>query len=990
MVNSVHWFRKGLRLHDNEPLRRAIEGSDTFRGIFFLDKAAVKNAKVSPNRWRFLIESLRDLDQSLQKYNSRLFIIQGQPIDVFPKLIKQWNISKLTFEYDSEPFPRQRDLAVKRIAEKAGVDVIVCSSHTLYDIEWMIGKNDGLPPITFKQFQKLLQGSGLPSHCVKTVDENLFGDCTTPLDNEHERLFGIPSLGDLGLSFTPEESIWKGGENAALKRLETVEKELLEGVSDKESYAPFPSSTKLSPYLRLGCLSARRVFHTASAINAKANNSSLAHGIQTSLLWRDFYFVLASRNQALDKMHDNNMCMQFPWVEREDWLDQWRHGKTGFPWIDAIIRQLRQEGWIHHLARQSIGCFLTRGCLWITWEEGFKMFDEFQLDAEWSLNACSWLSLSCSAFFNGTPSQWYCPVGIGKSLDPDGEYIRKYVPELKKMPTEYVFEPWLAPLEVQETAGCIVGADYPNPLVDADVARKECIIRMREVYSGLVTKLSSAPGLGNNVIHWFRKDLRLHDNPALLDGLKNCRAFYGVYILDPNNIKAAIVSANMWNFLLQCLADLDNNLKKCGTRLYVFRGQPTTVFPQMFNEWNITKLTFESECEPFGQRRDVAIQSLAEEFGVKVSCKPSHSLYSIEQILEMNEGKPPVLFKDFEAIVRKLGPPENPVESITRKSFMNCICPITSTHSEKFGVPSLAELGIKPADVTCGDIWVGGEREALNRLGILEDKILRSNSSKNCDGSSVLFPSRTQLSPYLRFGCLSPKLYYKKLTGAYVKMQFSPPPMSLYRQLIWREFFFTLASKNPNMDQVNDNPLCIQISWEENKDRFLCWKQGNTGFPWIDAIMRQLQKEGWIHHLARLSVGCFLTRGCLWISWEEGLRAFEELQLDAEWSMNSGSWLWLSCSAFFHGQIPWFCPVEVGKKLDPSGSYIRKYVPELRSMPLKYLYEPWTAPDDIQRAAMCVIGDDYPHPIVDHIEQRKACLQRLKTVCRHIQTTSFA
>ncbi|EDO38966.1 predicted protein [Nematostella vectensis] len=496
-----------------------------------------------------------------------------------------------------------------------------------------------------------------------------------------------------------------------------------------------------------------------------------------------------------------------------------------------------------------------------------------------------------------------------------------------------------------------------------------------------------------NSVHWFRKGLRLHDNEPLRRAIEGSDTFRGIFFLDKAAVKNAKVSPNGWRFLIESLRDLDQSLQKYNSRLFIIQGQPIDVFPKLIKQWNISKLTFEYDSEPFPRQRDLAVKRIAEKAGVDVIVCSSHTLYDIEcieQILEMNEGKPPVLFKDFEAIVRKLGPPENPVESITRKSFMNCICPITSTHSEKFGVPSLAELGIKPADVTCGDMWVGGEREALNRLGILEDKILGSNSSKNCDGSSVLFPSRTQLSPYLRFGCLSPKLYYKKLTGAYVKMQFSPPPMSLYRQLIWREFFFTLASKNPNMDQVNDNPLCIQISWEENKDHFLCWKQGNTGFPWIDAIMRQLQKEGWIHHLARLSVGCFLTRGCLWISWEEGLRAFEELQLDAEWSMNSGSWLWLSCSAFFHGQIPWFCPVEVGKKLDPSGSYIRKYVPELRSMPLKYLYEPWTAPDDIQRAAMCVIGEDYPHPIVDHIEQRKACLQRLKTVCRHIQTTSFA
>jgi len=134
MDNSLHWFRKGLRLHDNQILREAIQGSKTFRAVFFLDKATVKGAKVSVNRWRFLLESLQDLDKNLRNLGSRLFIVEGQPIDVLPKLIKQWNITKLTFEYDSEPFPRNRDMDVKRRAEQDGVKVVVKTSHTLYDI----------------------------------------------------------------------------------------------------------------------------------------------------------------------------------------------------------------------------------------------------------------------------------------------------------------------------------------------------------------------------------------------------------------------------------------------------------------------------------------------------------------------------------------------------------------------------------------------------------------------------------------------------------------------------------------------------------------------------------------------------------------------------------------------------------------------------------------------------------------------------------------
>ena len=132
--NALHWFRKDLRLHDNPSLRQAIVGSSTFRGIFFLEAADVVLTKGSSNRWRFLIECLRDLDKSLQKFGSRLYIVKGQPSDVLLHLIKKWNISKLSFEYDSNPFALKRDKAIQRQVRKADVKVIVKSSHSLYDL----------------------------------------------------------------------------------------------------------------------------------------------------------------------------------------------------------------------------------------------------------------------------------------------------------------------------------------------------------------------------------------------------------------------------------------------------------------------------------------------------------------------------------------------------------------------------------------------------------------------------------------------------------------------------------------------------------------------------------------------------------------------------------------------------------------------------------------------------------------------------------------
>lgn len=134
-VHSIHWFRKGLRLHDNPSLRQAIEGSSTFRGVFFLDVDTLNEINISRNKWRFLLDCLIDLDANLRELNSRLFIVKGQPIEVFPKLVRRWNITRVTFEYDGEPFPRRRDKSIQRLLESEGVEVLVSTSHTLYDID---------------------------------------------------------------------------------------------------------------------------------------------------------------------------------------------------------------------------------------------------------------------------------------------------------------------------------------------------------------------------------------------------------------------------------------------------------------------------------------------------------------------------------------------------------------------------------------------------------------------------------------------------------------------------------------------------------------------------------------------------------------------------------------------------------------------------------------------------------------------------------------
>ncbi|XP_062617610.1 cryptochrome-1-like [Saccostrea cucullata] len=474
-------------------------------------------------------------------------------------------------------------------------------------------------------------------------------------------------------------------------------------------------------------------------------------------------------------------------------------------------------------------------------------------------------------------------------------------------------------------------------------------------------------------IHWFRKGLRLHDNPALLAAIKIAEDVKPVFILDPWFPKNANVGINRWRFLLQTLQNLDDNLKKINSRLYVVRGKPAEVFPQLFKDWGVSHLTFEEDTEPYAVKRDAEITKLAEQHKVKVTSCVSHTLYDTQRTISKNGGKAPLTYQRLQTVLSSLGPPPKPTDSPTE-----CKTTTESDHDKKYGVPSLEDLGKSEAD--CGPLlFPGGETEALRRM---ESMIQKNNwictFEKPKTEPNTLEPSTTVLSPYLKFGCLSPRLFYYKLQEVYSKAKkHTSPPVSLHGQLLWREFFYTAAADTPNFNQMEGNPVSRQIPWDTNEVYLTAWKEGKTGYPFIDAIMTQLRQEGWVHHLARHAVACFLTRGDLWISWEEGEKVFEEYLLDADWSLNAGNWMWLSASAFFHQYFRVYSPVAFGKKTDKDGNYIRKYIPKLSKYPTIYIYEPWKAPLKVQEKAGCIIGKDYPKPIVDHDVMRKRNIERM-------------
>lgn len=490
-----------------------------------------------------------------------------------------------------------------------------------------------------------------------------------------------------------------------------------------------------------------------------------------------------------------------------------------------------------------------------------------------------------------------------------------------------------------------------------------------------------------SVVHWFRKGLRVHDNAGLLDAWHMANdakiTLKPVFLLDPWFVKNAKVGTNRWRFLIQTLEDLDKSLRKIGTRLFVIKGSPEEIFPKLLKKWDVKRLTWEQDIEPYAVDRDNKIEKIAKQLNVEVLTFCGHTLYELDAIVAKNKGDVPLTYQKLQGLVSKMGHPAKPVDPPTKLSKESRL-DSGDLEKTKYDVPDLDSI-LKTANKSKEDLgpckFHGGETEALRRL---DEKISAENKAfvlkfeKPSTSPNSIEPSTTVLSPYLKFGCLSPRTFYYRLLDVYKLGKHSEPPVSLMGQLFWREFFYTVGSHTPNFDKMKGNKVCRQIDWDTNADKLKAWTEARTGFPYIDAIMTQLRLEGWIHHLARHSVACFLTRGDLYQSWEKGMEVFEELLLDADWALNAGNWMWLSASAFFHQYYRVYSPVAFGKKTDPSGEYIRKYLPQLSKFPDKFIYQPWEAPLATQKAAGCIIGQDYPRPIVDHSVIHKVNMDRMK------------
>jgi len=408
--------------------------------------------------------------------------------------------------------------------------------------------------------------------------------------------------------------------------------------------------------------------------------------------------------------------------------------------------------------------------------------------------------------------------------------------------------------------------------------------------------------------------------------------------------------------------------------LFVVRGKVEEELPKLLTTWRVSRVFWESDTEAYARERDARVSSLLNSLGVAWDSVLGHTLYSPQLLVETVGGaeKVPRTYEGFLKLLGRLPPPPKPYPTPTALPPAT-LCGISPM---EYGVPTLEECGFEPARVTTVFKGKGGEAASLAHLKTCMAKIPWVQSfEKPSTPPTALTPSTTALSPALKFGCLGVRTFYHALECVPGKK--TSPPVSLTGQLLWREFYYLQSYATPNYDRMVGNPICRQIPWDYSPSLLKAWEDGETGFPWIDACQRQLVADGWLHHLGRHAVACFLTRGDLWQSWEHGAALFDKHLLDSDWALNNGNWQWLSCSAFFYQYFRVYSPVAFPKKTDPRGEYVRKWLPHLAKLPDAYIYEPWKAPPGVLKAAGVSLGVNYPLRIVDHEESSKKNMSRM-------------
>lgn len=478
-----------------------------------------------------------------------------------------------------------------------------------------------------------------------------------------------------------------------------------------------------------------------------------------------------------------------------------------------------------------------------------------------------------------------------------------------------------------------------------------------------------APADRDVAILWLREDLRLSDNPALARTLERGGRLLCVYVLEDAAARLRPLGGAARWWLHGSLEALARDMERRGGRLDLYRGDAEEIVPALAEAAG-AKGVFWSRRYGLAEREiDARIKARLRGRGIEAEsfhARLAHEPWEIKKA----DGSPFSVYSAFQRAALAAQGPGEPLEAPERLPG----APLPDDSPKPVALNALKLLPRKP-DWAGGlrATWTPGEAAARARLDeFLTDGLARYASARDelADEDAV-----SRLSPHLAFGEIGPRQILYALRG-----KDGAGAAKFRGELGWREFDYHLLFSHPDAARENLQRRFDAMEWRTAEAEFRAWTQGLTGYPLVDAAMRQLWKTGYMHNRARLVAASFLVKHLL-IDWRRGEGWFWDALCDADAADNPMNWQWVAgCGADAAPYFRIFNPVLQGEKFDANGDYVRRHVPELEKLPAKWIHRPWAAPEAVLREAGVVLGETYPRPIVDHAEARARALAAFETV----------
>ena len=452
-----------------------------------------------------------------------------------------------------------------------------------------------------------------------------------------------------------------------------------------------------------------------------------------------------------------------------------------------------------------------------------------------------------------------------------------------------------------------------------------------------------------NGLFIFRRDLRIIDNKGLLEASSKCSRVYTVFIFTPEQVSSAntFKSDNAVQFMIESLKDLASAISKKGGQLYTFYGKNDTIIKQLINVLDIDGIFFNMDYSPYAVKRDESVTKVADKMGVQVFT--GNDYYLLEPGTVVNGSKH--VYQKFtpfynSAHTKHVDPPSGKQVSNFAKTSKNLEHTIS------------LDAAFKRFTTANPETLDGGRQEAI--LMLKHAVKTQTHYSKT---HNILTNETSRLSAAIKFGCLSIREVYKVFRNN----------TDLIRQLWWRDFYANILYAFPHVLGGALKPNYNKVAWHYNSNWFKCWTKGTTGYPIVDAGMRQLNATGYMHNRARLIVASFLVKTLL-ISWEHGEKYFAKMLTDYDPASNNGNWQWIAGSgADSQPYFRIFSPREQNKNFDPDCEYIKHWIPELKDVTAKDIINWDTKYVDYK-------GIDYAKPICDFTKQKELALKMYGSV----------